>query len=126
MSQTIPQLGKIIDVDRDKYSCTGLLLEDMKKTDWNKIDMTEWIGLMTGSGIVPTHANSITSESMTGSGQLLNTHGRETTQERISGRIPNSEMTDRQQEIYNVIVGLNVDCSLSNPPPVCTYRSKGP
>ncbi|WP_234401328.1 conjugal transfer protein TraN [Pseudoalteromonas sp. T1lg23B] len=125
IEQAMPQLGKTITVDQETFTCQGLMIDEMKQLDWDKIDMSEWIGLMSGAGLVPTSSDDVNMDSMTGDGQLLNKYGRQTTVERLEDRTSGNELSDKQQEVFNSVDALNVDCSVPTPPPVCIYRSTG-
>ena len=122
IEQALPMLNKTIDVDTDAKSCAGLTFEDIQALDWDKIDLSEWIGLMAGAGLLPTSESQTSAESLSGEGRLLNTHGRMTAKDRMKERIKSDELSQRQKEIWSSIRSLNIDCSVSNPPLVCSYR----
>jgi len=121
MEQAIPMLGKTIGVDKDAMTCEGLSLTDLAAIDWNRIDLSEWVGLMGEAGILPTSDEDTSLEEMTGSGQLLNNAGRENTVQRTTTRQGEGSLTETQRQIWNQIKINEIDCTSPSRPLVCSY-----
>lgn len=123
IEQAIPMLNKTLDVNVGEKSCAGLSFDDIQALDWSRINLDEWIGVMAGSGLLPLNSDETSEDDMTGSGQLLNVHGRMTTSERMEDRVSGDDLSNRQDEIWNSIEINNVDCVKNPTLPVCKYRS---
>jgi conjugal transfer mating pair stabilization protein TraN len=124
IEQAIPQLNKMLEVNTDEMSCAGLSFTDIQAIDWSQINMDEWIGLMAGSGMLPLSDDETSENNMTGSGQLMNVHGRMSTTDRMEGRLTDDELGQRQEEIWNSISINNIDCPSNPTLPVCKYRKQ--
>jgi hypothetical protein len=53
-------------------NCTGLTITDVSKVDWDKVDLSEWIGILIQSDVYTT-STTIDVDSLTGSGSILST-----------------------------------------------------
>lgn len=54
----------------EKPTCEGLTPDMLSKMDWDKVDLSEWIGMLNMAGHLPT-ANTVSIEDLTGSGSGL-------------------------------------------------------
>ncbi|KKS38817.1 MAG: Mating pair strabiliation protein, partial [Parcubacteria group bacterium GW2011_GWA2_42_14] len=54
----------------EKPTCEGLTPDMLSKMDWEKVDLSEWIGMLNMAGHLPT-ANTVSIEDLTGSGSGL-------------------------------------------------------
>lgn len=52
--------------------CRGLTVDELRSTDFSKVDLSEWMGLLSENGILPT-AGDMNFEDLTGTGSVLNT-----------------------------------------------------
>ena len=57
--------------EAESPSCEGLTPAQLQQMDWSKIDLSEWIGMLSVTGNLPT-VNSVTLTNLTGSGSELN------------------------------------------------------
>lgn len=121
MEQAIPMLGKTIAVDKNDMTCEGLSLNELAAIDWSAIDLSEWIGLMGEAGVLPQTEDDTSLENMTGSGQLLNSAGRDNTVDRMRARQSDGSMTDTQRQIWDQIKLNEIDCTSPSRPAVCSY-----
>jgi hypothetical protein len=121
MEQAIPMLGKTIAVDKNDMTCEGLSLNELAAIDWSAIDLSEWIGLMGEAGVLPQTEEDTSLENMTGSGQLLNSAGRDNTVDRMRARQSDGSMTDTQRQIWDQIKLNEIDCTSPSRPAVCSY-----
>lgn len=121
MEQAIPMLGKTIAVDTADMTCEGLSLNELAAIDWNRIDLSEWVGLMGEAGVLPQSESDTSLDNMTGSGQLLNSAGRENTVQRTRTRQGEGSMTDTQRQVWDQIKLNEIDCTSPSRPAVCSY-----
>lgn len=56
--------------DPKSPSCEGLTPTQLDQLDWNRIDLSEWIGMLSVTGNLPT-ANTVSLDHLTGSGSSL-------------------------------------------------------
>jgi conjugal transfer mating pair stabilization protein TraN len=145
MEQAGPLLGK------DLTTCEGLSQAELSTLDFNRIDLSEWVGLMIDSGSIKDEAGE---QNLTGAGQLvgsrcetfevedpdtgvitveercfkeleggreLNTYGRQNVSDRTSERMDGS--LEYSEDIRGSARGVanNLDCSASPRPPVCDF-----
>ncbi|WP_370558358.1 conjugal transfer mating pair stabilization protein TraN [Edwardsiella tarda] len=84
--QVRPQLGMTFGSAKSPQ-CDGIPLEDIGKINWDKVDLTEWLGILQQHGKFPNPQN-INIESITGSGNDFNIDGtRKNSQERAIERL---------------------------------------
>jgi conjugal transfer mating pair stabilization protein TraN len=82
--QAYPQLGRSWG-EPEHPNCRGLSLQELERLDWSRIDLSEWIALLTQAGQFPT-PETIDLEALTGAGSELNTGGRANAAERSAVR----------------------------------------
>ncbi|MBU2952248.1 conjugal transfer mating pair stabilization protein TraN [Marinobacter sp. F3R08] len=74
MEQAGPQLGrpgsKGMGEARNPY-CAGIPLDDLAELDWDRIDLTEWTGLLALEGALKTGPEDLTFDALTGSGSAF-------------------------------------------------------
>ncbi|EFJ8746167.1 TPA: conjugal transfer mating pair stabilization protein TraN [Klebsiella michiganensis] len=81
------QLGLNWGNDSKNPDCRGLTLTEFGQIDFNKIDLSEWIGSLYEADLLPT-ADSVDLESITGQGNVLNIDGtRQNTLERFQSGV---------------------------------------
>ncbi|HHI3061169.1 conjugal transfer mating pair stabilization protein TraN [Klebsiella oxytoca] len=81
------QLGLNWGNDSKNPDCRGLTLAEFGQIDFNKIDLSEWIGSLYEADLLPT-ADSVDLESITGQGSVLNIDGtRQNTLERFQSGV---------------------------------------
>ncbi|HHU2943999.1 TPA: conjugal transfer protein TraN, partial [Escherichia coli] len=81
------QLGLNWGNDSKNPDCRGLTLAEFGQIDFNKIDLSEWIGSLYEADLLPT-ADSVDLESITGQGNVLNIDGtRQNTLERFQSGV---------------------------------------
>ncbi|WP_448205426.1 conjugal transfer mating pair stabilization protein TraN [Azospirillum sp. sgz302134] len=61
--QARPQLGTTFGTPENP-ECGGLTVDDLQRIDWNKVDLSEWMGILSSTGHMPD-PNAITSDSLT-------------------------------------------------------------
>ena len=71
--QIRPQLG-ISWGTAKAPQCQGLTIAQLGSVDWSRVDLSEWVALLTQSGLQAT-PSSVTVDSLTGSGNALATGG---------------------------------------------------
>ncbi|MFM2486668.1 conjugal transfer protein TraN [Celerinatantimonas yamalensis] len=88
-------------------NCTGLAISQLNKVDWDKVDLSEWIGILIKTGNFAESKN-VTIDSLTGSGSILNystTTPRpnvlETTIDRSSGVNADQIRSDAYQDAWS-------------------------
>jgi len=64
-----PQLGLNFGSPKAP-SCDGLTPDQLSRLDWSRIDLSEWIGMLSITGNLPT-ANTVSLEQRTGSGSAI-------------------------------------------------------
>lgn len=57
--------------EAESPSCDGLTPAQLQQLDWSKIDLSEWIGMLSMTGNLPT-VNSVSLSNLTGNGSQLN------------------------------------------------------
>lgn len=81
------QLGLNWGNDSKNPDCRGLTLTEFGHIDFNKIDLSEWIGSLYEADLLPT-TDSIDLDSITGQGSILNVDGtRQNTLERFQSGV---------------------------------------
>lgn len=61
--------------DNKNPDCRGLTLEEFGRIDFQKVDLSEWIGSLYSADLLPT-PESVNLDSITGSGSILNVDGK--------------------------------------------------
>ena len=123
MEQAYPQMGYSTKEDYFEAGCPGMTPAQMSQLDWELIDLSEWLGLMHESGILPTETNE---EDLTGDGRLLNQGNRQTATERTLERLnSNDAILERQKQMKRDVKPQNVDCSITPRPVICDYSPNG-
>lgn len=86
-------------------SCQGFTIPELGMIDWDLIDMTEWIDLLTLAGTIPTSADiDIADRTMDGVG--INLENRIAQPERAQERLDQVNPDDIRQELKNDARGL--------------------
>jgi len=84
--QIRPQLGMGWGSGKNP-DCDGITAQRLNQVNWNRVDLDEWLGLLTQSGRFPA-VRDLSTPGLTGSGNLLDTTGtRPDTQTRTQERI---------------------------------------
>lgn len=74
MAQAGPQLGRSGTNGLGKPKnpqCDGIMLSDLEKLDWDKIDLSEWTGLLQQEGALKNQPGDLTFEALTGNGNAF-------------------------------------------------------
>ncbi|MBK5942222.1 conjugal transfer protein TraN [Halochromatium roseum] len=82
--QAYPQLGRSWG-EPEHPNCRGLSLQELERLDWSRIDLSEWIALLTQAGQFPLPEN-LDLEALTGTGSELSTGARADAAERSAVR----------------------------------------
>jgi len=83
--QAYPQLGRTWG-DPEYPNCSGLSLQELERLDWSRIDLSEWLAILSEAGQFPSPGD-LDIESLTGSGSELNTGNRGNAAERSLERV---------------------------------------
>jgi conjugal transfer mating pair stabilization protein TraN len=97
--QIRPQLG--IGWGKAKSpNCSALSISQLENVDWSNINLNEWIGMLSLTGLMPGYDSSrLTQDGLTGSGSLLNTEGdRLSTFERTTGYLEDIDVDEGREE----------------------------
>lgn len=151
MEQAYGQLGidKLADKPKagDGISCRGLTQSEMGLLDFDRIDLSEWVGLMLDSGEFKTSAdeqsltggaklNEVGCDSAAGrdgvstsdgcystpkDGRSLNAYGRTTASERNKERLDGAADYAEDAKDATRRYANSIDCSASPRPPVCDF-----
>ncbi|WP_252176773.1 conjugal transfer protein TraN [Endozoicomonas sp. 4G] len=96
--QAIPQLGRSFG-SPENPQCGGIAMDEIDQIDWSKIDLTEWMGLLAVSDMLPD-INSIDLNSVTGSGNVLNIDGERTdTLTRTEERLEDTNVDQTRKDL---------------------------
>lgn len=90
-SQGKSQFGKADD------DCSGFTIEELGQIDWDQIDFTEWIDLLTLAGSIPSERN-IDISNLSSSGNL-DGGSRDSVNDRTQDKIDNVEVEDIRNEL---------------------------
>ncbi|WP_242519295.1 conjugal transfer protein TraN [Halochromatium roseum] len=82
--QAYPQLGRSWG-EPEHPNCRGLSLQELERLDWARIDLSEWIALLTQADRFPL-PEALDLEALTGTGSELSTGARADAAERSAGR----------------------------------------
>ncbi|MBB3105166.1 conjugal transfer mating pair stabilization protein TraN [Azomonas macrocytogenes] len=94
--QAGPQLGQ--DFGSAKHpECGGLTMDQVAQIDWTKIDLDEWVGLLTQNGLFP-NAGNVDLDTLTGAGNGLNLGNRANAEERAIQRLQDSRVDESRFE----------------------------
>ncbi len=83
--QAYPQLGRSWG-DPEYPNCSGLSLQELERLDWSRIDLSEWLAILSQAGQFPSPGD-LDIEALTGSGSELNTGDRGNAAERSAARV---------------------------------------
>mgnify|MGYP001824850005 CR=1 FL=1 len=82
--QAYPQLGRSWG-EAKSSDCRGLSLPELQRLDWSRIDLSEWLALLSQAGQLPT-PDALDIERLTGAGSTLNTGARANAAARTEAR----------------------------------------
>lgn len=104
MQQVAPQLGMSWG-DAEHPSCPALPVQQMDDVDWTKVDLSEWIAILTLSGKMPDAQEVLLNmETLTGEGSDFDTGNRpnaaERTEERMTDMHPDEQRESVRQNEY--------------------------
>jgi conjugal transfer mating pair stabilization protein TraN len=71
--QIRPQLGRGWGSAKHP-DCAGIEVADLARVDWSRVDLDEWLAILTRTGHFPT-ADTLDLEDLTGEGGALNVDG---------------------------------------------------
>lgn len=145
MEQAGPLLGK------DMSNCEGLTQEELARLDFDRIDLSEWVGLMIESGEIKSRSNENiltgggefvgnrceqfeVEDPVTGivtteercfkkleGGRMINSYGRQTVSERTSDRMDGASSYTENMRQGARNMANGIDCSASPRPAVCQF-----
>lgn len=101
-------------LNKDMTQCSGLSHEELSTLDFNQIDLSEWIGVMIESNLIPDSSE----EALSGSGRYENTDLRENPTERTLERTSNAAQGAKKIKKQ---INEPLDCSQYPRPPVCDF-----
>ena len=115
MQQAVVQLGL--------SDCSGITVAQLRKLDWSKIDLTEWVAEATLGGALPDGQDDLTLEALTGTGHVLaGGKERDNTLERLNNRYSDDKLIKASSETQDLIQLDNVDCSYLPRPAICKFQ----
>jgi len=116
MEKAITQMGWSLEEYRSEKGCRGLTIPEVATIDFGLIDFSEWIDLMTQSGVIP---DSHDMDSVTG-GSIANGYNRLNTLERMEERGGETNTwVERMELIEEADMINNIDCSSRPRPQSC-------
>ncbi|MFK5949627.1 MAG: conjugal transfer protein TraN [Methylococcales bacterium] len=118
VEQSLPQLGYSNKKAFFEAGCPGLTPLQLSALDWDRIDLSEWYGLMEESGLLPSTTDE---EQLTGGGRLVNGEERNDVSSRTQERFNGTGLSDRQKQLNKDMKAGNVDCSITPRPAICGY-----
>lgn len=84
--------------DSKNPDCRGLTLEEFGRIDFQKVDLSEWIGSLYSADLLPT-PESVNLDSITGSGSILNVDGkRKNSLERFQNGVDSVDVNDLKEK----------------------------
>ncbi len=101
-------------LNKDMTQCAGLTHEELNALDFNQIDLSEWIGVMIESNLIP-ESNE---DDLSASGRYENSLYRETPTERTKNRTKGAAAGAKKLKEQ---LNKPLDCSQYPRPPVCDY-----
>lgn len=114
MEQVIKQIGHNPQTWHDDEQCRGLTLDELSTVDLGSVDFTEWVGLMTESGMFPEP-----SMDATGKDAVVNKDMRDSADKRIEGVLGVDTGVKVREAFKNASPATNLDCSGFPRPPSC-------
>lgn len=100
VEQGVKQLGRSQGAAKAPQ-CDGLTLEELERLDWDKIDLSEWTGMLIQHNLY-AGANKLTPESVTGAGSFLPGEGggkRANVQDRTEQRFEDGKIDDIRTDL---------------------------
>lgn len=113
LSRIIMEQAHVL-LNKDMTQCSGLSHEELSTLDFNQIDLSEWIGVMIESNLIPDSSE----EALSGSGRYENTDLRENPTERTLERTSNAAQGAKKIKKQ---INEPLDCSQYPRPPVCDF-----
>lgn len=114
MEQVIVQLGHNPVSWHDNEMCRGLTLDELSNIDLGKVDFSEWVGLMTESGMFPEPDME-----KTGEDAIVNPDARDSADDRIKNQLGVDTGVKVREAFENASPATNLDCSGFPRPPSC-------
>ena len=99
--QAYPQLGRSWG-DSEYPDCSGLSLHELERLDWSRIDLSEWLAILSEAGQFPSPGD-LDIEALTGSGSMLNTGVRAGAAERSIQRAEGLDAGRRTHEAEQAV-----------------------
>lgn len=101
-------------LNKDMEQCAGLTHEELNALDFNQIDLSEWIGVMVESNLIP-ESNE---EDLSVSGRYENSQYRQTPTDRTIERTSNAA---EGAKVIKEKMNEPLDCSKYPRPPICKF-----
>lgn len=99
MEQVGPQLGYSFGT-AEHPSCFGLPVQQMDDVDWSRVDLSEWIAILTLSGKMPDPNDVLLNmESLTGVGSDYDTGNRQNSAERATERVTDIDPDSQRESV---------------------------
>jgi conjugal transfer mating pair stabilization protein TraN len=103
--QIRPQIGRSWGEAKNP-ECSGIAVADFARVDWNRVNLDEWLAILTQTGNFPT-LDSLNLAALTGDGSALNTGGRldaaTRTLERSDGLDSGQIRQDAEDELWGQV-----------------------
>ena len=105
-AQAYPQLGRSWG-EAKSPDCRGLSLPELQRLDWSRIDLSEWLALLSQAGQLPT-PDALDIERLTGAGSTLNTGARAgaaaRTEARADGLDANAVAREAEEAVWEEVL----------------------
>lgn len=113
LSRIVMQQAHVL-LNKDMSECSGLTHEELQALDFNQIDLSEWIGVMVESNLIP-ESNE---DDLSASGRYENSEYRETPTERTLQRTSNAA---EGAKAIKKKMNEPLDCSKYPRPQICEF-----
>ena len=103
-----PQIGLTWGTAKNP-DCSGITLAQLQLVDWSKVNLSEWIGILTATNLMP-NASRMTAAALTGSGSYLNAFApagtsRPDVATRTQQRLQGMDINQLQQTLRSQLMG---------------------
>lgn len=102
--QARPQLGMDWG-DAESPECRGLSVNDLQRVDWDQVDLSEWIALLTETDLMPDLPSDFSADELTGEGRMvldgIFPEARAPVEDRTRARTGQVDWYDIQRQAYD-------------------------
>lgn len=106
--QVRPQLGMSWG-SASSPNCEGIPIDALDDIDWNQVDLTEWVGILSTTGHLPTASTDLDSrfsiDNMTGSGSALNDGSRMDSATRAKSQLEEVDVDNINEDVRQDLWG---------------------